>query len=233
MAHTGSASKSESEEIRSINHKWSLSRAINQVRSGGRLEGAEAEWATEAAREFRGSGLQMAGDIGIPAFALQRAETGAADKFMATGAGDGSGFVSTDVPFAIEALRAPTVLESLGAVTVQATGNLKFPRISTKATADIASEISDVESAGLQLDDLTMSPQRAAMNTTYSKQLLTQGGSEVERLIAGDLRAALAEIVDVKGFEEIMAEASNDLSSAGAQERLLMVIWPWRWKLRF
>lgn len=222
VAYTAPASTTETEEVNKINNRWSLSRAVNQVRSAGRLEGAEAEWATEARREYRGNGIQMAGEIGIPGFALVRSGS---DKFTAAGAAaggtaaDGTGFVSTDVPAAIEALRAPTVLERLGAQVIQAQGNLKFPRVSVKSVPTIAGEISDVESAGLELDEVTMTPERAGANTTYSKQLLIQGGSEVDRLIAGDLRAAMGEIVDTTGFNLIMADSDVDnQSTSGATD---------------
>ena len=48
--------------------------------------------------------------------------------------GDGSGFVATSVPGVIDALRTPTMAERVGVTTINnATGNLKFPRVSAKA----------------------------------------------------------------------------------------------------
>ena len=221
LAYSAAPSTSETKEINAINHRWSLSRAINNIRNNDRLEGVEAEWSAEAAREFRSTGIQMAGTIGIPAFALTRDTNGSPDNFKAgplSSASDGSGFVSVDVPAAIEALRAPTVLETLGAQTIQAQGNLKFPRISTKAAPSIADEVSDIDSAGLAMDEVSMTPQRAACNTTYSKQLLIQGGSAVDRVIAGDIRAAMAQEVDEYGFTQILAGAGDDQSTAGTTD---------------
>jgi hypothetical protein len=74
----------------------------------------------------------MSGQIGIPEAALFR--DGSPDNFQAGGTGDGSGYVPTNVPGVIEALRAPTMIEMLGATTINgATGNLKFPRVSTES----------------------------------------------------------------------------------------------------
>lgn len=219
VAYATAPSHSEEDSIDKVNHRWSLSRAITTIYRNDKLEGAEAEWAQEARREFRHSGIQMAGEIGIPVVAMTRV---AADNFTASGAAqggtpsDGSGFVATNVPAAIAALRAPTVLEQLGATTFNAQGNLKFPRVSSASNATIAGEIADVDSAGLAMDEVTMTPKRAGANTTYSKQLLIQGGPEVDRIIANDLRAALAQREDKKGFAVILADGNiGDVTTAG------------------
>lgn len=209
VAYATAPSNSEDKEVSGINHRWSLSRAVCQIYRNEKLEGAELEWTTEAQRELRASGLQMTGTVGIPGIALR---AGAADNFQA-GSGDGSGFVSIDVPAAIEALRAPTVVEQTGATVINAQGNLKFPRIDGKATPTIAGEVSDIDSAGMDMDAILMVPERAGANTTYSKQLLIQGGPEVDRIIAADLAASMAEIMDTRAFALIMADAAvNDLS---------------------
>jgi len=210
VAYATAPSSSEKDDVASVNYKWSLSRAVNAIRNQRQLEGAEAEWTQEAAREYRHTGLQMSGHIGIPNLALRG---GAADNFQAV-SGDGSGFVSTDVPAAIEALRAPTILETVGIQVINAQGNLKFPRVSVASDPSIAGEVSDVDSAGLELDEVTMAPERAACNTIYSKQLLTQGGPAVDALIARDLRMGLMQKVDERGFAVIMADGDvNDVSA--------------------
>ena len=124
MAQTGTAGASEQREVERVNGSFSLSRAVAAVANGRNLEGAEAEWASEASKEARSQGLQMAGQIAIPSVALR---AGAADDFQAGSGEAGSGFVPTVVPAAIEALRAPTVLEGLGTTVIRnATGNLQF-----------------------------------------------------------------------------------------------------------
>jgi hypothetical protein len=173
------------------------------------LEGAEAEWASEASKEARSQGLQMAGQIAIPSVALR---AGAADDFQA-GSGDGSGFVPTVVPAAIEALRAPTVLEGLGTTVIRnATGNLQFPRVSAKAAgtapSDPSNEVGADTGSGMEMDDVTLTPQRVAANTKYSKQLILQGGAEVDALIANELAAAMNAFVDDYGFDTIMASTA-------------------------
>jgi len=216
MANAGTTSTSEQKEIKAVNYRFSLSRAINDARNGRQLEGAEAEWATEAQREMRSQGLQPNGTIGIPSIALR---AGAADNFQATPTGDGSGFVATDVPAAIEALRAPSVIETLGAQVINATGNLKFPRISVAGTATQIGEVTASTGSDMEMDEITMSPNRLSTKTTYSQQLILQGGPEVDRLIASDLRQELTEIIDRKAFAAILADGDvDDQSTAGATD---------------
>ena len=205
MAQSGNAGTSEKREVERVNGSFSLSRAVEAVSNGRSLEGAEAEWASEAAKEMRSQGLQSAGQIAIPSIALRTA-----DDFQAGSSQSGAGFVPTVVPAAIEALRAPTVLEGLGTTVIRnATGNLQFPRVSAKAVGtaptDPNEEVGADSASQLNMDQLTLSPQRVAANTTYSKLLIQQGGSEVDTLIANELAAAMNAYVDQFGFDAIMA----------------------------
>lgn len=212
-AHVAPASNKEQQEINTVNYRFSLARAIGQIQNQRNLEGAEAEWFQEAHKEMRQQGISPSGHVAIPQIALR---AGAVDNFQATATGDGSGFVATAVPAAIEALRAPSVIQTLGAVTVNATGNLKFPRISSPATVTEETEVSASTGAGLEMDEVTLSPVRAAANTTYSKQLILQGGPEVDNVIANDIAAAMTTQIDTVAFNKILADSNvDDQTTAG------------------
>lgn len=215
VAYSTAPSSAEQEEVKATNYRFSLSRAVNAIRNHRQLEGAEAEWKQEADREYRASGLTASGHVAIPAVALRN--IGTADDFQAQATGDGSGFVPTTVPSAIEALRAPTVLERLGVQTFQATGNIKFPRVSVAASVYDLGETSDATLADMELDEVNLQPRRAASHTSYSKQLLTQGGPSVDALIASDLRAAMAQHIDEYGLDTLIMGDSNvnDVSTSG------------------
>jgi len=210
MAQTGTAGASEQREVERVNGSFSLSRAVAAIANGRSLEGAEAEWQKEAAKEMRSQGLQSAGQIAIPSIALR---AGAADDFQAAAGGDGAGFVPTVVPAAIEALRAPTVLEGLGTTVIRnATGNLQFPRVSAKAggtaPSDPDNEVGSDTGSGMEMDQVNLTPQRVAANTKYSKLLIQQGGAEVDALIANELAAAMNAYIDDYGFDTIMASTA-------------------------
>ncbi len=212
MAQSGSAGTSEKREVERVNGSFSLSRAVEAISKGKQLEGAEAEWANEAGREMRAQGLQSAGQIAIPSIALR---AGGVDDFQA-GSGDGSGFVPTVVPAAIEALRAPTVIEGLGTTVIRnATGNLQFPRVSVKASGAAATEVAADTGSGMEMDQVDLTPQRVAAKTLYSKLLILQGGAEVDALIANELAAAMNAYVDDYAFDVIMAStAVNQIVTA-------------------
>ena len=214
QAQMGGTSVSEAKEINKINRSFSLSRAVQAASFGKALEGAEAEWSQEAAKEYQMRGLQMSGQIGIPASALYRA--GGADDFQA-GSGDGSGFVATTVPGVIDALRTPTMAERVGVTTINnATGNLKFPRVSAKAAGTEETEVSTDAASGLELDEVTLSPIRVAANTKYSKQLILQGGAQVDAMISRELAAGINETIDKAVFAKAAASAGTIVDKTGA-----------------
>ena len=63
------------------------------------------------------------------------------------------------------------------------------------------------------MDDVTLNPQRVAANTTYSKQLILQGGAEVDRLISNELAAAMNAYIDDYAFDLIAASTAVNQSS--------------------
>ena len=213
QAQMGGSSVSEVKEINRVNKSFSLSRAVNAVAIGKALEGAEAEWAQEANREMQSRGLNMSGQIGIPGTALFRA--GAADDFQA-GSGDGSGFVATEVPGAIDALRTPTMAERIGVTTINnATANLQFPRVSVKASGTEETEVSADANSGLEMDQVTLTPTRVAAKTLWSKQLMLQGGAAVDALISRELAAGINETIDKAVFAAAVAGAGDSTDKAG------------------
>ena len=209
-------SRGEQREVERVNGHFSLSRAVMQAANGRSLEGAEAEWAQEAQREMRAQGLQVLGQVAIPTKALYRAS---ADNFTAGAYGattDGAAFVPVNVGGAIEALRAPSVIELLGTTTLQGmTGNLKFPRVSVKAAGTAEGEVDANANSALEMDELTLSPQRVSAKTTYSKQLLLQGGAAVDLVIAQELQNAMNAFIDTKAFDTLDGATINDQSTDG------------------
>ena len=207
QANFAGTSVSESKDMDRTQSSFSLTRAIEAVSHGNGLTGAEAEWAQEARQEMQARGLQMTGQIGIPEKALMR--VGSADNFQATPVGDGSGYVPTNVPGVIEALRAPTMIEQLGATTIYgATGNLKFPRVSAKAAGTEETEVSADAASGMELDEINLTPTRCASRTLFSKQLILQGGSQVDTLIARELQNGINTTIDKAAFAKALT--AND-----------------------
>ena len=221
QANFAGSSYSETKEMDKINRSFSLSRAVEAVSHGRGLEGAEAEWAQEARSEMQARGLQMTGQIGIPEAALYR--TGTADNFQAGGTGMGSGYVPTEVGGVIEALRAPTLTEQLGATTINgATGNLKFPRVSKKAIGTQAGEVAGATASGLELDDLELTPKRVASFSKFSKQLILQGGQAVDQMIARELVAGVNDTIDKAAFVAALGTPTTNTAAVTAADFFAM-----------
>ncbi len=225
--YTTAPSHSQQSEVNSVNARFSLRRAITNAMAQRAHTGAEAEWMQERKSEQAAMGLSVSSNIGIPAVAMQRAAAGP-DNFLAQGGAgtDGAGFVATNVPGAIEALRAPAVIEQVGTTVITgATGNIQFPRISTPASVALTTEsaggASDAEvgaaaDSGMAMDVVTLTPKRAAAKTMYSRLLIEQGGADVERVIAQDLGGAMAAFIDDYCFDAILAGCTTGAISSGA-----------------
>ncbi len=226
MAYATAPSHSQQSEVNSVNARFSLSRAINNAMAQRAHSGAEAEWMQERKAEQAAMGLSVSSNIGIPAIALERAAAGA-DNFLAQGNGAGDGFVPTNVPGAIEALRAPAVIEQVGTTVITgATGNIQFPRISTKASVALTTasgtdganddaEVGAAADSGMDMDSLTLTPKRAAAKTQYSRLLIEQGGADVERVIAGDLGGAMAAFIDDYSFDAVLTGCTTGAITTG------------------
>jgi uncharacterized protein len=230
MAYATAPSTSVQSEVNTVNARFSLTRAINNALSQRAHSGAEAEWMQERKKEQAAMGLSVSSNIGIPAIAMQRAAAGP-DNFLAQGNGAGDGFVPTNVPGAIEALRAPAVIEQVGTTVITgATGNLQFPRIDTPASVALTTatnngatppvsnddaEVGAATDSGMDMDKLTLTPKRAAAKTLYSRLLIEQGGADVERVIAQDLGNAMAAFIDEYSFDKIIAGCTNGAINSG------------------
>ena len=109
------------------------------------------------------------------------------------------------------------MLERLGVTTINnATGNLKFPRVSAKAVGTEETEVSADADSTMEMDELTLSPVRVANKTTYSKQLILQGGPGIDALIANELVAGINETIDKAGFAKASAGAGSSTDKASA-----------------
>ena len=97
-----------------------------------------------------------------------------------------------------------------------ASANLQFPRVSTKAGAATEGEADESANSGLDMDTVTMTPKRVANKTLWSKQLILQGGAGIDALISRELAAGINEHIDKAVFAAAVAGASGGEDIAGA-----------------
>lgn len=211
LAATAAPSSDDSEvkEINKAVRAADFGRAFATLADGGKLEGALAEIDQEGKRDSRGEGGSGGNSFSYPTKWLGRA--GSADDFQA-GSGDGSGFVPTEVPAFIQALMAPTVIETLGATTLNGlVGTIQFPKETVAASATAEGEVDANANSGLELDQVQMTPKRYSSKTKYSKQLLLQSPLAAETIIANALRRGM----DRKLNTDFFTGASGGASITG------------------
>ena len=97
-----------------------------------------------------------------------------------------------------------------------ATANLQFPRVSAKAAGTAETEVGADNDSGLEMDDVSLTPNRVAAKTLWSKQLMLQGGAAVDALISRELSAGINETIDKAVFAAAVAGAGDTNAVAGA-----------------
>lgn len=211
----------EAKEKSEMKKRFSFTESVRDVLNSGSVKGVAREMLDHAMR----NGHQGSGQIVIPADFIR---AGAADDFQTVD--DGSGFVATEVGGFIEGLTAPLMIENWGTQVFNLTSNVQFPRESVKAIATDEGEVDPGAASNMAMDELTLSPKRYHNDTKYSKMLLTQGGPQVESVIAAALRRGherkllsdifsgaaspgIAGILNITGVNDIAAADTGDHSA--------------------
>ena len=167
--------------------RYSISRAI-AGQMNGRLEGFEAEmnqeWAKQTGRSANG--------FWIP------------DEIMARNAVAGTGtlggmLVQTDNLAAefIEVLRNKSQVLNLGARVLNLPRQVTIPRQSAAATANWVGETVASTLSGIQLQQLTLTPQAISANVQYAKMLLMENNPSIDALLRDDITNILGIAIDL------------------------------------
>jgi len=225
LAQVGTVSTSEAKEVRSINKQFSLSRAILATSQGRALTGAELEWTMEAQKEARDAQIPMEGQFAVPMKAAEfRTVHGASTVDPNSFDGGGDGFVPTQVGGVIGGLYAPAIAQEVGVTVLQASGDIKMPKVTTNAGASLVQaentgstlvhdEDGDTTASGLVFGAVNLTPQRISTSAQYTKQLLIQGGAGVDTAIANELGQAMALEIDEQVFATIVAGLSANAAT--------------------
>lgn len=206
LAVSGGASKSDVAEARQMNRRFSLSKAITEA-AYGNLTGVEAEWNQTAQNEARASGAVLEGNFAIPEMAFRADQAGVfgataydSPSVAGTDTATGGAFVPTNVGSFIEQLRPAPLVERMGATVLNGlTGDTVLPRASA-FDANVETEGSALDLIGT-VDSITLSPVRVGGQGIYTKRLLMQGGTDVDRMIASEMGRAITEKIDALCIE--------------------------------
>lgn len=179
----GADQKILSEMQRGEKREFSLLRMLNGIASGTGLNGFEAEVCAEMKKMWSKSGLESKGHV-VPLAV-----------FRGLAAGDftnGGSTVATDMGGLIEKLDNATLIERIGATTLNGlVGNLSLPRQTGGATAYWVAEGADIPDSNPKTDDVALSPRGLGVNVPYTKQFLAQSSIGAEQFVRNDINLRL------------------------------------------
>lgn len=170
---------------------YSFIKAIRQARNGDALDGIEKEMYDEAKKENSEIGIELRGNVAVPAmfFNFEKRTTLTAGTPATAG-----NLISTDLGGLIEALRPKLVMDEMGVRRLGGlVGNLEMPRkTATTQAAWVGENVTSPES-NPTFDKISLSPKRLTSTTVVSDMLLRQSSLDVEAMVRGDLNLAISE----------------------------------------
>ena len=97
----------------------------------------------------------------------------------------------------ISVLRNKSQVLNLGARVLNLSNQSTIPRQSAAATANWVSETAASTLSGVQLQQLTLTPQAISANVQYSKMLLVESNPTIDMILRDDIAAILATAIDL------------------------------------
>lgn len=190
-------SDSEQKELK----RFSFAKFMREAAEGD-LTGLEKEMHEESRKEASKNGQTIRG-FGVPYSVLSvRTDPPPAAGQNVTTPADGGNLVQSDPYTYIELLRKKLVLQKLGAIYMSGlVGNVPFVKGSLLSTA-WGSEFEGMETvrkAAFTVAEMT--PKRLSITTAFSKQLLIQTASAVERILMNEMIQAHAGAIEAAAIQ--------------------------------
>lgn len=172
-------------------NRYSISRVIRSLDRGAEriTDGIEAEMNQELTRQKLGS-MSVEG-FAIP-FDVLASPVGRRDLSVGTFGAGGATVQTTVSPSLIPILRNKTACIRAGATVLTGlTSNLSFPRQTSATQVQALGESATAGKSNPTLDQVNLSPKRAAAVVEYSRQLVLQSSIDVENWLREDLLAQI------------------------------------------
>ena len=178
------------------NYNFSLGKAVKEA-AEGQVTGFEAEVIAESRNAAAANGIQSVGSVVFDPAVLAEMRAG---DFQADAAAasdnDASALVGLDVSAPVYTLRPKSIFDRLGVQRLTGLrGDLVLP-VGAGATALTRTEVQEMSSAGSDITDKTLTPQRIGAMMTASGQLMKQSEANIEAFLMGDLMRAMGEAQD-------------------------------------
>lgn len=181
------ASVSEQREMEKSAGEYSLQKAINEFRQGGRLTGLEKEMQEEANNEFRQAGVSPSGHIQIPMGITYRATTVS------------SNVAGTSQQGILQGLVPESVIEMAGGNRLTGvSGSVKLPSLPSDATLE-KTEV-DAHAGSSAMSAVTIDPVRFASRIDVSNQTLALSSASFDSVVAAQFRRHSGGLMDAKAW---------------------------------
>ncbi len=190
------ASDSFERECRS----YSLLRAVGAAIG---IQGVDAGREREVSQEIARRNGRNPNGIFAPLEVLQVPDRRNVEQRVVVSATSGAGAVFTEhhPEQLVDALRAASILERLGATTLRGlVGNFSAPAIDTGATAEWIADNGAITPADMDLNARTMAPKHVGTIVEFSRNMVLQSSPDVETLARNDFARALASAFDAAGL---------------------------------
>jgi len=165
--------------------KFSIRKAILDIRAGRGLQGLEAEVSEATAKAYDLERSPYSLHIPMDILASRDLEAGVTTE--------GGHTVATDLGSMIDLLRnRMTVVEAGATLLSGLRGNVALPKQDGAATASWVDEEGSVSETAQSFAQVTLSPKRLSARTVYSDQLVRQSSIAIENFVRDDLMRVTA-----------------------------------------
>lgn len=196
-------------EMKDIQARYSLGKAVKELATGGQLTGLEAEMHQEARNEAAALGINNTGNLSVPSMLFRENTVNA-----------GSGQVPVDVsgqmvPEIVNQLRPDSVVDKLGATVFQASGSVVIPVQTDHIDAAATTEAADVSATNFDIVNKTLVPERVSAMNEYSMQLLAQNVNAIDAFVVRDINREMGIGIDDKIITKLQAGLTADATTSG------------------
>jgi len=196
-------------EMKDIQARYSLGKAVKELATGGQLTGLEAEMHQEARNEAAALGINNTGNLSVPSmlFRENTVNSGTNQTITAT-----SGQM---VPEIVNQLRPDSVVDKLGATIFQASGSVVIPVQTDHIDAANTTEAADVSGTDFDIVNTTLVPERVSAMNEYSMQLLAQNINAIDAFVVRDINREMGIGIDDKVITKLQGDLTADATTSG------------------
>lgn len=195
-------------EMKDIQARYSLGKAVKELATGGQLTGLEAEMHQEARNEAQSLGINNTGNLSVPSMLFRENTVGSGTGQTVT---DTSGEMTQAI---VQQLRPDTVMDKLGATVFQASGSVVIPVQTDHIDAGTIGEAVDETATDFDIVNKTLVPERVGAMNEYSMQLLAQNVNAIDAFVVRDINREMAIAIDDKLITKLQGDLTADATSA-------------------